>query len=77
MHFFCLRGRGRRFNDLFQLFTNLDFLTFYLYLRNIGSMFSCRDVESRAHNYMLERFELVCQTEEFIKLGNHIRSRWI
>jgi len=37
-------------------------------IRNTGSMFSCRDVESRAHNYMLERFEMVCKTEEFIKL---------
>ena len=35
----------------------------------MGSMFSCRDLESRAHNYMLERFEFVCKTEEFLKLG--------
>jgi len=37
-------------------------------IRNIGSMFSCRDVESRAHNYMLERFEYVCKAPQFLKL---------
>jgi len=32
-------------------------------------MFACRDVESRANNYLLERFEYVCKTEEFLKLS--------
>jgi hypothetical protein len=32
-------------------------------------MFACRDVESRANNYLLERFEYVAKTEEFLKLS--------
>ena len=36
--------------------------------RSLASAFSCREVETRAHNFLLERFELVSRTEEFLKL---------
>ena len=36
--------------------------------RSLASAFSCREVETRAHNFLLERFELVSKTEEFLKL---------
>ena len=39
-----------------------------LLIRSLASVFSCRDVETRAHNFMLERFEIVSKTEEFLKL---------
>lgn len=42
-----------------------------LLIRSLGSLFSCREVESRAHNFMLERFEHVCKTDEFLKLAVH------
>jgi hypothetical protein len=32
-------------------------------------MFACRELESRAHNYLLERFEYVSKTDEFLQLG--------
>merc|ERR1719319_237678 len=39
-----------------------------LLIRSLASAFSCREVETRAHNFLLERFEMVSKTEEFLKL---------
>jgi len=41
-----------------------------LIIRSLASVFSCRDVEAKAHNFLLERFELVSKTEEFLKLSS-------
>ena len=56
------------------LFTQkiLDFLFCWwriIFGRSLGNIFSVREVESRAHNYLLERFEYVCKTDEFLKLA--------
>jgi len=40
-----------------------------LVIRSLASVFSCRDVEARAQNFILERFEIVSQTDEFLKLA--------
>ena len=40
-----------------------------LHIKSLASTFSCREVESKARNFLLERFELVSTTPEFLKLG--------
>ena len=45
-----------------------EFLASLCVTRSLASVFSCRDVETRAQNFILERFEIVSQTEEFLKL---------
>ena len=41
-----------------------------LHIKSLAGTFSCREVESKAHNFLLERFEMVNNTEEFLKLGH-------
>ena len=41
-----------------------------LHIRTLANTFSCREVESKAHNFLLERFEMVNTTEEFLKLDH-------
>ena len=41
-----------------------------LHIMSLARTFSCREVESKAHNFLLERFEMVNNTEEFLKLGH-------
>ena len=40
-----------------------------LHIKSLANTFSCQAVETRAHNFILERFEMVCKSEEFLKLG--------
>ena len=42
-----------------------------LHIMSLARTFSCREVESKAHNFLLERFEMVNNTEEFLKLAHY------
>ena len=41
-----------------------------LHIKSLAGTFSCREVESKAHNFLVERFEMVNTTEEFLKLSH-------
>ena len=48
-----------------------------LHIKSLASTFSCREVESRAHNFLLERFEIVSKSEEFLKLDHKEVGRYL
>ena len=48
-----------------------------LHIKALASTFSCREVESKAHNFLLERFEMVNTTEEFLKLDHKELSKYL
>ena len=48
-----------------------------LHIKSLASTFSCREVESRAHNFLLERFEIVSKSEEFLKLDHREVGRYL
>ena len=48
-----------------------------LHIKSLASTFSCREVEFRAHNFLLERFEIVSKSEEFLKLNHTEVGRYL
>ena len=48
-----------------------------LHILHLASTFSCRDLESKAHNFLLDRFEIISDTDEFLKLEPKLLVKYL